>query len=209
MINSACPPFNAKRLIILKWWARRKERLCPPETRASLGAGTTWILLPHHARDEPGLAPRRLDVFFQEAVRILSDISRPRIGPGTAFVVVDTGRLAGIVAVAAFQTEIAVVAAQPVDRNFLGAVARLDHAGAAHARDAAIVLGAHRHVALEPTHRAAGDVGRVVEAPRPAAPVALAHQRTIRRVPGRDRRTRIIATRTIEIGLGLCRSRRR
>src|ERR1700682_5197437 len=104
--------------------------------------------LPHHARDEPGLAPRGLDFLFQKAMRVSSDISRSRIGPGPAFIVADASRLAGIVAVAAFQFEIAVVAAEPVDRNFLGPAARFDDAGAAHARDAAIVLSARRHVAL-------------------------------------------------------------
>src|SRR5260370_25817505 len=109
--------------------------------------------LPHHARDEPGLGPRGLDVFFQKAMRGSSDISRPRIGPGPAFVVAGASRLAGIVAFAAFEFEIAVIAAEPVDRIFLGRAARFDDAGAAHARDAAIVLSARSHVALHPAHR--------------------------------------------------------
>src|ERR1700682_1858809 len=174
-----------------------QERLCPPYESS----------LPHHARDEPGLAPRRLDVFFQKTVRGFSGIARPRIGPGPALVVGGAGLLALIVAVAAFQFEIAVIAAEPVDRGFRSPVARFDHPGTAHAGDAAIVLGARGHVALQPADRAAGDIGRVVEAPRPAAPVALAHQRTIRRIARSDRRTLIIAARTIEIGLGLRRSR--
>src|SRR5229473_7546941 len=144
--------------------------------------GMTVQLLPHHARDEPGLAPRRLDFLFQEAVGGFSGISRPRIGPGPALVVAGAGRLALIVAVAAFQFETAIIAAGPVDRGLDRAIARFDHAGAAHAGDAAIVLGARRHVALEPADRAAGDVGRVVEAPGPAPPVALAYQRAIRRI---------------------------
>src|SRR5260370_28954069 len=117
--------------------------------------------LPHHARDDPGLAPRGLDVFFQKAACVFSDISRPRIGPGPAFVVAGASRLAGIVAFAALEFEIAVIAAESVDRNFLGRAARFDHAGAAHARDAAIVLSARRHVALQPAQRAAGGVSRV------------------------------------------------
>src|ERR1700722_14955881 len=138
--------------------------------------------LPHHARDEPGLAPRRLDFLFQEAVRLLADIARPRIGPGPAFIVLGAGCLAGFVALAAFEDEIAVVTAEPVDRGFDRTVARLDYAGAANARDAASILDPRRHIALQPAHRAAGDIGRVVEAPRPAAPVAFAHQGAIRRI---------------------------
>ena len=56
--------------------------------------------LPHHARGKPRLAPRRLDVFFQEAVRFPAGIARPRIGPGAAFVVGGAGGLAGVVALA-------------------------------------------------------------------------------------------------------------
>src|SRR5450631_1731144 len=165
-----------------------------------------WIL-PHHARDKSGLAARRLDVFFQEAVRAFFDVSRPRIGPGPTLVVVDTGGLAGFVALAVVQSEIAVVAAEPVDRGFDRAVARLDHAGAAHARDAAIILGAGRDSALQPAYRATSSIGRVVEAPGPAASVALAHQRTIGRIARGDRRALIVAARTIEIGLRLRRPR--
>src|SRR5713226_2160025 len=141
----------------------------------------TVLTLPHHARDEPGLAPRRLDFLFQEAVRGFSGISRPRIGPGPALVVAGAGRLALIVAVAAFQFETAIIAAGPVDRGLDRAIARFDHA--------------------------AGDVGRVVEAPGPAPPVALAYQRAIRRIARLHRRTLIIAARPIEIGLSVRRSR--
>src|SRR5450755_2184909 len=132
----------------------------------------TAQLLPHHARGEPGPAPRRLDFLFQKAVRGFSGISRPRISPGPALVVAGAGRLALIVAVAAFQFETAIIAAGPVDRGFDRAIARFDHAGAAHTGDAAIVLGPRRHVAFEPAHRAAGNIGRVVEAPGPAPAVA-------------------------------------
>src|SRR5580704_2223005 len=134
-------------------------------------------MLPHHAPDESGLAPRRLNFLFQEAVRFLADIARPRIGPGSAFVVFGAGCLADFVALSPFESETAIVAAGAVDRGFDRAVARLHHAGAAYARDAAIVLHPRRHTALQPAHRAAGDIGRVVEAPCPAAPVALAYQR--------------------------------
>src|SRR3954463_955073 len=159
--------------------------------------------LPHHARDEPRLAPRRLDVFFQLAVRVATDITGPCIGPGAALVVRVAGRLARLVALAAFDLEAAVVAPEPVDRGFDRTAALLDHAGAAHAGDAAIVLGARRHVALEPAHRAAGGIGRIIEAPGAAAAVALAYQRAIRRIAGLHRRTRIIAAGPVEIGLCL------
>src|ERR1700722_5435003 len=104
-------------------------------------------LLPHHARDKTGPAPRRLDFLFQETVRVFAGISRPGIAPGPTFVVAGAGRLAGFVALAFFQFETVVVAAGPVDRGLDRPVARLDHAGAAHAGDTAGVLGARRHVA--------------------------------------------------------------
>jgi hypothetical protein len=67
-------------------------------------------MLPHDAGDESCLAPRRLDFLFQEAMRRLADISGPGIGPRPALVVADAGRLAGLVALAAFEFEIAVIA---------------------------------------------------------------------------------------------------
>src|SRR6185295_17351383 len=136
-----------------------------------------------HARGKPGFPPRRLDVLFQEAVRFLAGIAGPRIGPGAAFVVGGAGGLAGVVAaVAAFEIKALVVAAEAVDRGFDRLVAPLDHAGAAHAGDAAIALHPRRHVALEPAHRAVGEVGRITEGPGAAAAVALAHQRAFRRI---------------------------
>src|SRR4029453_1358497 len=114
-------------------------------------------------------------------MRFLAGIARPRIGPGAAFVVGGASGLAGVVAVAGLEVEILVVAAEAVDRGFDGLGAPLDHAGAAHARDTAITLHARRHVALEPAHRAAGDIGRIVEAPGPATAVAFAHQPPIGR----------------------------
>src|SRR5258705_1744095 len=113
-------------------------------------------------------------------MRLASDVSRPRIGPGPALVVVGAGRLAGFVALVFFQCEISVVAAEPVDRDFLSAGARLNHARAAHARDAATILDALRHVALQPADLTADDFRRVVETPGPPSPVALAQQGTIR-----------------------------
>src|ERR1700722_10956980 len=163
--------------------------------------------LPHHARDEPGLAPRRLYFLFQEAVRFLADIARPRIGPGPAFVVLGAGCLADFVALSPFESETAKVAAGAVDRGFDRAVARFHHAGAAHARDAAVIPDPRRDAVLQPADGAAGDIGGIVEAPRPAAPIALAHQCAFRRIARSQRRTLIVAPRTIEICLSLCRSR--
>src|ERR1700748_1099325 len=75
--------------------------------------------LPHHARRETRLAPRRLDVFFQEAVRGLAGIARARISPGAAFVVGGAGSLGLVVpATAPLEIEITVIAAEAVDRGF-------------------------------------------------------------------------------------------
>src|ERR1700722_1430775 len=140
-------------------------RLCPPYSRFFRRE------LPHHARDKSRLAARRLDVLFQKAVRFFSDIASPRKGPCPAFIVAGAGRLTGFIALAAFEVETAIVAAEPVDRGLDRAVARLDHAGAAHARDAADILDAGRHAILEPADSTAGRVTWIVEAPGPAAPV--------------------------------------
>src|SRR5882757_9374569 len=142
-------------------------------------------------------------------MRILAGIARPRVGPGAAFIVGGAGRLAGIVAVVALDVEIPVVAAEAIDRGFDRAIPGLDHAGAAHAGDAATILYARRHAALEPAHRATGRIGRIVEAPGPATLVAFAGQRAIGRVAGGDRRTLIVAAGPVEIGLGQRLARRR
>src|ERR1700739_2918690 len=113
-------------------------------------------MLPHHARDKYGLAPRRLDFLFQKAMRIFSDISAPRIGPGPASIVAGASGLAGFVALAAFELETVVIAAEPVDRGFDRPVARFDHASPAHTRDAATILDARRYAAFQPTECAAG-----------------------------------------------------
>src|SRR5260370_16204012 len=106
-------------------------------------------------------------------MRILADIAGARIGPGPAFVVIGAGRLAGLIALVALQPEILVIAAEPVDRKFLDGIARFHHAGAAHARDAAIILDARRHAVLDPAYRAARAIGRAIKTPRPAAAAAL------------------------------------
>src|SRR5690349_10143472 len=121
--------------------------------------------LSHHARNKPGLPPRRLDVFLQIAMGVAAGITRSRIGPGPAFVVGGAGGLAGVIAFGALEVEILVVAAETVDRGFDRGILRLDHAGAADAGDAAIILGAGRHVAFEPAHRAIGRVGGITKTP--------------------------------------------
>src|SRR5437899_7643384 len=121
-----------------------------------------------------------------------ADVSGPGKGPGPAFIVGGAGRLAKVVAFAAFQLKTLVVAPGAIDGSLNGSVARLDDAGAAHAGDAASFRHALRHVALEPAHRPTGNVGRITERPGPAAAVALACQRAIRRVARNDRRAQIV-----------------
>src|SRR4051794_2780119 len=60
-------------------WRVHARPLCPP------------YALPHHARNEPRLAAGRLDVLFEEAVRLAADIARACIGPGPALVIGGTG----------------------------------------------------------------------------------------------------------------------
>src|SRR5689334_8625552 len=131
-------------------------------------------------------------------MRLLADIAGARIGPGAALVVGGAGRLAGLLALALLDLKTLVVAAGAVDRGFVGAVSELDHAGAAHARDAAIVLHAGRHAALEPAHRADRGIDRVVEAPGMASPVALAEQRAILGIARGHRGRHVVGARPVE-----------
>src|SRR5207342_2221826 len=163
-------------------------------------------MLPDHARGKSWLPPRWLYVLLQKTVCVLSDISRPRKRPGPALVVGAASRLADFVAVAPFQIKIAVVAAKAVNRGLDRTVARFDHTGPTHAGDTTIIGDACRHAVLQPADRAACGIARIVEAPRPAAPVPFAHQRAIRRIARGHRGTLIIAAGTIEIGLGTGRS---
>ena len=88
--NEPCPYASAATI-------RRRVALEPVRCARMPGD----VRLPHHARGKPRLAPRRLDVLFQEAMRFAAGIAGPRIGPGPAFVVGGAGRLAGLVAFAA------------------------------------------------------------------------------------------------------------
>ena len=164
--------------------------------------------LPHHARGKSRLPARRLDVFLQEAVGFLAGVAGPRVGPGAALVVGGAGGLAGIVAIAGLDVEVLVIAAEAVDRGLHRAIARLDDAGAADTRNAAAVRHPRRHAVLEPADRAGGHVGRIVEAPRPAAPVTLADQRAIRRIAGDHGHALIVPAGTVETGLRQRRARR-
>src|SRR4051812_25833495 len=158
--------------------------------------------LPHDSRTEAGLATRWLDVLLQEAMRCLADITRPGIGPRPAFVFGGAGLLAGVVVLAVFQFETAVVPAQPIDRGLDRRGSGLDDARAANSGHTAIVLDPCRYRVLEPADGPRRRIGRVVEAPGPAAPVPFAHHRAIRGIAGADRRTQIVAAGTVEIGLG-------
>src|SRR5581483_6800239 len=110
-------------------------------------------------------------------VSVPAEISRPRVGPGAAFKVADTGRLADFLSFTALELESSIIAPRAIDRGLHRAVARLDHPGPAHARDAAIVAHAGRHAVLQPADRHMGGVTRVTETPGAATPVALADQR--------------------------------
>src|SRR5262249_37412866 len=161
----------------------------------------------HHTRRKTRLVARRLDVLFQEAMRFLADIAGTRVGPGAAFVVGGAGRPAGLVALLALDLEALVVAADPIDRTLDAPPDTHDHAGAAHAGDAAIVLHPRRHRVLEPAQRADRGIGRIVEAPGVALAVALAHQCAVGRIARGDGRRRIIASGAVEIRLRARRAR--
>src|SRR3954447_17498642 len=166
-------------------------------------------MLPHHARREPRLPPRRLDFLFQEAARFASGVARAGIGEGATFVVGGAGGLAGFFAFAVLHLEIAQIAAGTVDRGLYAFDTRLDHAGAAHTGDAAASRYARRHGVLQPAHgRAAFDV-RIVEAPRAATAVALAQQRAILRIARRDRGAEIVSAGPVERRLGARRPARK
>src|ERR1700742_4578735 len=122
-------------------------------------------MLPDYTGGKAGLAPWRLDFLLQKTVRLAADISRARIGPGPALVVGAAGRLAGLLVLAALEFKAAVVAARAVGRDFLRAVARLDHAGTAHSRYATVVADARRHAVFQPADGRMRNIVRIVEAP--------------------------------------------
>src|SRR6202040_3066530 len=124
--------------------------------------------------------PWRLDRVLEVAVRDRHAVARPAIGKGAAAVLglagVGAGRGLGI----GLRFERAVIAAEAIDGKFEVAGARLDDAGAAHARHAASRLHAGHDVALEPAHRRAARGRRIGETPGPAASLVLAARGTDR-----------------------------
>lgn len=154
--------------------------------------------LSHHPGDKSGLAARRFDVILQEATGRLSDISRPCKCPGAAFVVSLARGFAGFFLPS---VDAAIVTTEPVRLSFDRAVTLLDDPGAAHTRNAAIALHTRRNGALEPANRSVRTHGRIVETPRAAAAVAFTLQGAIGGIPRGHRRTQIITSRPIEIGL--------
>jgi len=133
----------------------------------------------------------------------------PGKGPGPASVVGGASSLADLVAISPLEFETAVIAAVAVDRGLDRVIARFDHACTAHAGDTAIVGDARRNAVFQPANGDPRGVARIVEAPRPTAPVPFAHKRTFRRIARGHRQTHVIATRPIKIGLGEGRFRGR
>ncbi len=91
-------------------------------------------------------------MIFQKAARSLPGITRPRIGPRPAFVVSLAGVFAFRAIIVFLDDDVAVIATWTIRGNFEFTRARFDHAGTAHARDAAITCHASRHAAFQPAH---------------------------------------------------------
>src|SRR5580704_1653212 len=162
---------------------------------------TTWMRLPHHARNTARPVPWRLDRVLEVAVRDRYAVARPAIGPGAAAVLGLAGVDAGCGLGIRLRFERPVIAAKAVDGIFEVAGARLDDAGAAHARHAAARFHARYHIALEPAHRRAARGRRVGEAPGPAASLVFAAGGADRRIAVRHAGVRIIAARPVEARL--------
>src|SRR5262249_42894077 len=141
----------------------------------------------HDAGDAARTAARRLDRILEKALRGNGAIAGAQIGPGAAMAVGLACCRARLAARGDRGLERAVVAADAVDRIFGFAERRLDHAGAAHAGDAAARLGARHHFALEPAHRLLAERRRIREAPGSAALVVLAARGTDGRIAARNR----------------------
>src|SRR5262245_55672993 len=109
-------------------------------------------VLSHHTGQATRLAPRRLDLALEIAARGISLIAGPHVGPGAAAVLALARLLARLAGRIGRQVEVAVVAAEAIDRNLHRTGPRLDQARALDAGDAAGVLDALGHVALEPAH---------------------------------------------------------
>src|SRR5207248_4527575 len=101
-------------------------------------------------------------------------ISRTRIGPGPAARVRRAGSAAGSSDRVRRHLEIAVVAADAIDREFDRRIAGSHHAGTLDPRHTARIGTPGRHLAFEPTDSVADGAGRIGEAPGAAAGLAIA-----------------------------------
>src|SRR5262249_59845534 len=138
-------------------------------------------------------------------------ITGPQIGPGAAAVLALASGLAGIAGGIRRRIEIAKVTAEAVDaelQRVVAALARLRHAGALDARDAAGVFRPRRHLGLEPADRVLPRRARIVEAPRAAARLAIATRRAGGRIGRALDHAGVIAARAIEASLAGGRQRR-
>src|SRR6185503_17703666 len=102
--------------------------------------------------------------------------------PGATVDVALARRLAGGARRIGHRIEKAIVSAKTVDRIFKRALARLDHAAAAHARHAADIFLAWRHLALQPADGWHACRAWEREAPGATTHVVLTPRRANRRV---------------------------
>src|SRR5215470_3706426 len=158
-----------------------------------------WMvcLLPHHARYATRLVVRRPHMVFQEAPRLGTEITGPRVGPGAALGFAIASRLAGFTYWIRRHIEIAIIAASTIDGKFTHTMTRLDHAGAADAGCGAAVFYPGRHLAFEPAYRGMISA-RIIEAPGPAPGFAVTPGSACRRIGGPHRKIRIITATAIE-----------
>src|SRR5450631_2755222 len=181
--------------------------------RRDLGSGVVIhsyaAQLSHHARDAARLVPWRGDPVLQIAARERSNVAGPHIGPGAAFVLGLAGRLASGAGRIGRDLEIAIVAADAIDGIFDRTAPRLDRAGAAHARHAAFVLQARRHLVLQPAGGKRIGRARIGEAPGVAVRVALAAGGADGRVAVADLEVLVVAAAAVVTGLRLRRAGRR
>ena len=134
---------------------------------------------------------RRRQAVLEDAARTQIRIARPRIGPGAALAVGLAGGPAAFAAGVGGHLDGPKVAARTVDRVFAVAAARLDDAGAADPGRGVPRLDPGRHLVLEPAHRRPVG-GGVVEAPGPAAGLAVAPPRADGGIAGANRKIHVV-----------------
>src|SRR6185503_15116372 len=117
--------------------------------------------------------------------------------PGATVDVALARRLAGGARRIGHGIEKAIVSAKTVDRIFKRALARLDHAAAAHARHAAGIFLTRRHLALQPADGRHACGAREREAPGAATSIVLTSRRASRRVAVAHREVCVIAAATV------------